>query len=417
MNEERIFRSEDGNVILEISEEGILANLTILNNNAILDENVILDLLEKAQIKHGVDKAVVFLKENEVNKEFDEPFVVALSVEPEQQANISYFFAEDETYNPKEFLSITELDSCVSVSKEQPLAEFKNDELSKTNVDIFGNEVKPAFNKNQLIHNYLGENVHYSIYKQQIMSSKTGYPFIDENKRINIKSDFTVNENLENEKINMCGDLTIHGDIIESEINLEGNLTVLGRILDCQDSGIFVNGNIDITSSENSRIGCTGFLKIDKSLRFCQVASEQGIIGSDDSSIIGGLAQSGTNIEIASVGNPFTPITELEIAISPYLKEQILLLRAQVKKMKKRTGLNSNRAKVLNEKISDLEKEYEEKVMEYIEKQSSESYIRIKKKAFPQMNLRILEKNRSYSREMKGFTLKLLDKNLILNEG
>jgi hypothetical protein len=416
MSEERIFKSEDGNIILEISEEGILANLTILDNGTIIDEKTILDLLDKANIKHGVDKAVSFLNENEVNKEFNEPFVVALSIEPEHQANISYFFDLQNTFNPQTFHDITDLENLVSVSKEQPLAEFTEDELDKSNVDIFGNEVKPAFNKNQIIHNYLGENVYYSVYKQQIMSSRTGYPYLDENKRINVRSEFKIEGDLEGVNINMCGNLLVEGNIIDSEINLEGNLLVTNNLINCRGTGIVVNGNIDIKGAENSNIACTGHLKLDKSLRLCQVAVAGGIIGSDESSIIGGLAQSGTSIEVATVGNPFSVFTDLEIAISPYLKTQIQLLKNQIRGMKKKSDMNSKRTKVLLEKISDLEKEYENQIMEHLENENSERFIKIKKKAFPQLNLRILGRNRSFSREMKSFTLNTKEKELTINE-
>jgi len=416
MNEKKIFTNEKGNLILEISEDDILANLIIKNTGDVIDEKEIVDLIRKANIRSGLERASKFVKENGIEKEFDQPFLVALSLDPEQQANIKYLFDESSLYDPRKFKSITELNHLYSVEKEQPLAEIIFTDLEKTNQDIFGNEIKPAINKNQIIHNYLGNNVYYSVYKKQIMSSKAGYPYIDENKRINIRSDFEINRDLTEESLHIVGNLTLNGNVDNSELNIDGNLKVNGRIFNCGGQGIVVYGNIEVDSAENSRILCKENLKFKKSLRFCTIAADKKIVGGEESSIIGGLIRGETSIEAANIGSPFSMMTDVEVALSPFTKELIINYEGQLKELKKKSSRNAAKIKILADKISKMQEQYEEKVFKHLEEDTEEHFIKATRKAFPEIQLRIHEKTRNITRELNGFNFISQEDGSELNE-
>ncbi|MBN2460720.1 MAG: DUF342 domain-containing protein [Candidatus Cloacimonetes bacterium] len=417
MEGDKTYTNDNGNLILEISEDGILANLIIRNTGDVIDEKEIVDLLRKANIRNGFERAMDFLRNNEIRKSFNEPFVVALSMDPEHQVKINYLIDEARMFNPREFKSISDLEKYISIEKEQPLAEFSFTDMDQNSKDVFGNEIKPAINKNQIIHNYLGENVYYSVYKKQIMSSKAGYPFLDDNRRINVKSEFKMNRDLHGKQINMMGNLTVNGDMSECELFLDGNLKVEGKIWNCNRGSIIVTGNIEINNAENSNFICRGKLKFEKSLRFCNIAVEKSIQGTEESSIIGGLVRSGESIEAGNIGSPFVMMTDLEIAVSPFTKELISYYNEQIKALKKKYTQNAARIKILLDRISKLQEEYEEKLHHYLKGEIRGNFIKASKKAFPEIHLRIFEKNRNISRELNSFNCILSDKKLEINEG
>lgn len=416
MNETKVFSNEKGNLLLEISDDGILANLIIKDNGDIIDENEILDLLSNAKIQVGLDKAVEYIKKNKLKKDYEEPFIIALGLDPEQQANVSYLFDEEKCYDPRKFKSITELGRFTSVSKEQPLAEIIFNDLEQANRDVFGNEIKPAINKNQIIHNFLGENVYYSVYKKQIMASKRGYPYIDEQNRINVKADFTVNRSLNDTVLKIVGDLIVNGDITDSEIEIDGNLKVEGKIWNCNEKGIVIRGNAEIINAENSRIICQGKLKFEKSLRFCRVAADKGLIGSAESSIIGGLIQSSGNIVTTNLGSPFALSNEVELGISPFIKEEITNLEMEIARLKKKSNQNKPRIKLTEDRVSKLQDEYEEILINFLGEKTQDNFIKVNNKVFPEVQIRIFDKLKKITREMNGIIISIRNEELNINE-
>lgn len=404
MPEKKIIPNESGSLVLEVSEDGFSAYLTIKDSGQMIDENEITSLLNMAGIRTGVDEAVLYNRQQKIKKELNKPFLIAFKTKPESQLEISYLFDENNCFDPYEFKSITELDNLERVQKNSPVASLLISGMVKTTTDIFGNEITPKVAEEKVVDDYLGKNVFYSEEKKQILAKKSGYPYIDEQNRINIKSQFKIEEDIEEASLDFFGDLIIKGNIINSNLKVDGDLRVNGNILNSENDGILVDGDIQFRSAENSRIICSGGITFRKEIKFCHIIAENGISGKGDSKIVGGLTQSGSNIDIATFGDDMDIPTEVEITVSPFCKERIFSLYQQLNEIEENSPDNSELIEQLTKEIKNFENKYEEKFDKYIIRKDKEFHITAVKTVFSEVSLRILNKTRKISKELNGYS-------------
>ena len=418
MKNNRIFTNDKKNIILEISEDSLSAYLTIKESGKFINESEILDILKKAGIKKGLNRAREFLNLNLIKKEFDKPFLIAHRADIEDM-DISYLFDMGRSYDPVNFISVFELSDLEVVKKDGALAQmkFSDSEGKETLYDIFGNEIDLKEVQSHSINNFLGKNVYFSPEKNQILAEMSGYPYVDSQKKINVESDFELNESFSKVSLDIKGNFIINGNINQSKIDVDGNLKVNGNIKNCLKDGLFVNGDVEFESAENSKIACKGKMIFNKNTSFCVLSSNEEIIGGEDSSLIGGLTQSGKSIEIANIGSPFSVPTEVEITIAPYLKERMINLTGTIKGLKKNNKADIDKVSEISENIKNFEKEIEDKMDLYLRGGVEEYYVKAREKVFADTRIRILNKTRILSKEMGEIILSFKKGELNINGG
>ena len=416
MKKNKIFTDDKKNIILEISEDSLSAYLTIKERGKFISENEILDILKKAGIKRGFNRAREFLNLNLIKKEFDKPFLIALRADIKNM-EMSYLFDTGRSYDPDNFISVFELSDLEAVTKDGALAQmnFSDSESTETLYDIFGNEIDLKEVQTHSINNFLGKNVYFSLEKNLILAEMSGYPYVDSQKKINVESDFELNESLSKVSLDIKGNLVINGNVNQSKIHVDGNLKVNGNIKNCLKEGLFVNGDVEFESAENSKIACKGKMIFNKNASFCVLSSEEEIIGGEDSSLMGGLTQSGKSIEITNIGSPFSVPTEVEITIAPYLKERMIYSTGIIKDLKKNHKADTDKISEISENINNFEKEIEDKMDLYLHGGVEEYYIKARKKVFADTRIRILNKTRILSKEMGEIILSFKKGELNIN--
>jgi len=68
MPEKKIISNESGSLVLEVSEDGFSAYLTIKDSGQMIDENEITSLLNVAGIRAGVDEAILYNRQQKIKK-------------------------------------------------------------------------------------------------------------------------------------------------------------------------------------------------------------------------------------------------------------------------------------------------------------------------------------------------------------
>ena len=428
--EPRTFSNHDGNIILEIAEDNYTAYLTINKTDKMISDQEITELIEKADLRYGIEEASAYLRANDYKKEFNQPFPFALGKRPKDpDIEFSLLFKTDNNYNPDMKNSFELLPDLEKVDKDQPIAHLFISRGSKSGIDVHGKEVNPDMTENELMQNYIGENVRYSTERSQLIASVAGYPRVDDLNRVHVKSDFILHTNMDDSyngfqifgnlilngdikeavKINIKGDLTVYGNIDDAEIYIQGDLKVVGAILNCKQ-GITAEGSISFENAENSRIVSGKQISFNRNVHFCRLIAEKGIYGSEEaSSLVGGLVQSGENIEVAIIGNAGAMGTEAEIAISPYLKEKMMVLTKQLIKLKENREENVDAIIELSEDLQTLENQLEDEINRALLAEETPKHILVFKKVFPSTYLRILKKSQTIAEEMEKsvfFTLR-----------
>jgi len=411
-----IFQSEQSNFKIEISEDKFSAYLTVFANEGFVNENELLDLIKITKINYGFEEANEFVIEKEISKDYDQPFPIAIGVKPkETEVEFSPLFDLKNCYHQNIGNQFDALKSITRIKKGDPLAHLFVTKQSQTGINVFGDIVEPHTMEKQIINNYLGDNVSYSEERGQIIADKTGYPYMDDLSRINVKSEFVIDKNIDltmgdldffgsitvngdiidKVKIKLDGDLIVNGNINDAELDVQGNITINGDIIDCKSPGLLASGNILFNSAENSRIISGKKINFNKNVQFCKIVAENGIYGKEEgSAIVGGLSNSGEHIETSIIGNTGGIATEIEISISPYTKELMLIVSKQMIKLKELKLDNSVEYQNLHDELSTLEIKLENEVNSMLKNiDNLPKHIMAFKKIFPGTYIRILKKS------------------------
>jgi len=307
------------------------------------------------------------------------------------------------------------LEGLNKITKGEPLAHLFVTKPAKPGINIFGDEVETQSSEKILISQYIGENVEYEHDRGQIIATESGYTWIDDLGRINIKSHFVIDEeiNIDYENFYLFGSLTIKGsvsdganlkidgdlyiekDVEDSTIYCTGNIKVFGNILNCKQEGITAEGDIIFNNAENSRLACGGKISFEKNVHFCKLMAEKGVYGDEEnSSIVGGVIQSGEHIEAAIIGNASMMNTEAEISISPFTKEKMLQLTKQIMKMREYEKTDTTEFLKMTEQLQELEDKLEYEINRALRNDDMvPKHILAFKKIFPGVYNRILKKS------------------------
>jgi uncharacterized protein (DUF342 family) len=436
---EKIYTNENGSMEIRVSDDSFSAVLTINDHGVFQNEDDLLKLIEKSGISYGFENAQNYNIKNSSEKKFGEPFLIALGDtldEPEVEFNP--LFDTGNCFNPISFDNQFHLlQKFHFVERGTNLAQLFVTKTGSAGKNIYNIEISPEASNETILDKHLGDNVYYSEEKSMIIADKSGYPYLDEMEKIHIKSDFEINENVglnfDNfklhgnltingnvyEKIQMKinGDLTVNGDINDAELDISGKVNLNGDILNCRETGIIAQGDVTFNSAESARIVTAGKIYFKDNAHFCRLIADHGIYGDENtSSIVGGLVQSGENIEVAVIGNSGAIGTEVEVTISPYIKEKMLVSTKEMMKLRDKPD-SQDRFNYLAQEMEQLESKLEDDINEaLLSDEQIPRHITILKKIFGGTYLRVLKKSVTVSEEMERVSFSIVNGELFTDQ-
>lgn len=416
----KTFVNSNNTVLLTISKDNFAAYLTFRENPGLIDENEILKLLQEAEVSHGYTSAIKYNEQHKIKKEIGIPFLIALGSNPHSKPEIVLLFDRKKCFNPDESFSVFEMAQYVTIESGQPLAEVSVAMSSQSGKNIFGHDVN-AFSKDEpSIYNYIGENIKFDDENNLLIALKSGYPYIDSSNRIQIKSDFYINEDLEDVELELFGDLVVNGVVFSSNLDIHGDLMIYGDIEDCLDYGVFATGNITLDYATNSRLVSGGQIKFHNEVENCLLSAKEGIWGEENSSVLGGLLQSSNYISLYNVGDEKPVITEIEIILSSFTKELLkkneYLIQKQIDHTSKKQKLDQNIVDDLSQKIKELEEQYLKEVETALSSPPKRFKISIIKQVYPETLFRILNHSNTVKEEKGKIIFTLIDNEMVINE-
>lgn len=409
----KIYANSDKSLILTISKDNLSAYLTIEECSSMIDEKEISSLISSVGIKNGIEEAIDHNNKHEITKEVGKPFLIALASAAEAKAGVSYNIDLEACINIDEHYEMDELADFVKVEKEHVLAEVSAVDEQTNGVDIFGNEITSEGEASINVDDLVGANVYYNEDTNQVLASDAGYPYLNHENKLCVKSTFLSKDITDTTK-QIFGNTTIEGIISNSNLEIFGDLWVKGNILNCNAQGIVVHGDVILNLIENSKIFASGNVTINKNARNSIIYANGTITADDSSSISGGLIQSGEHLELFNVGSPIHLLTEIEIAIAPFIKEQSRILRRKLNQARNVEEIDEEVITSLVEK----EKELQEQFTAEVEKAHdfNPPIIKIKGTLFKNTNIRILKYIVEISEEKSDIEVMLNETGLVINE-
>ncbi len=432
--------NENETISIEISEDKYSAFMTIKKTNEPIKENDVLKLIEESGIVYGFENANSFVEQKAISKDYDIPFPLAIGIKPtDAQVEFEFLFDENNCYNEKAFNNnFAKLKDFETIKKGKPVARLFITKMPQNGKDIFGTTNENDKSKEDIINSYLGENVSYSVDLSQIVADKSGYPYINSLGKVSVKNTFEINSDLDLsfENISLSGNLVINGNIKDKiEIDIDGTIEVNGDvnnatiesteeiiingdILNCRSQGIISQGNISFHSAENSSVSSSKKIFFSKNIHFCKIIAEEGLIGDqEESSIVGGLVQSGVLIEAALIGNSSAINTEVEISISPFTKERMLLLTKKIMELKELPDSDKSQIQQMETELDVLEDKLEDDINNALmNSESTSRRITAYKNIFSGVYVRILKKSQTILEDLHKSSFTIENGELIIDE-
>jgi uncharacterized protein (DUF342 family) len=384
---ENIIYSPSGSISIRINEDKMSAWMYIHKTGNIIDELEILSLIQDAGIRNGFDEALEWMAENGYNKDFEKPFPVAICKASINKEQIKLHFDSEKAYNPDKEWNFKDISSwsCVEPGKtlaDIPLSDFMD---TSNSLNIYGEPASDVANMLTL-NSYIGTNVSLDIDGKRIISEIRGYPYLDTEGRIcvadrityvgdikfisvpvTLGASLTVEGSINKTHLSMTRDLTIKGNIINSEINTEGNLVVEGDILECQGTGIVVTQDIRVKGISDSLVLCMGNIYFENVISGSRIVAEKQIAGDPDKSqIFASQVMAYKNVDVADIGSPEGADTEIEITVSPFLKERLMQMTKVMDKLKLSPVLNKDKIDTFSKKLKIVEEDLSREMTRFL---------------------------------------------------
>jgi cytoskeletal protein CcmA (bactofilin family) len=410
---ENIVFSPSGNVSLRINDDKMSAWMYLHKNGKIIDEREILNLIEESGIRYGFEDALEWMADNGYNKDFEKPFPVAICKTAVNKEQIRLLFNPEKSYNPEKEWNFKDIVNWTCVEPGRALADIPLTDLLNmdSSINIFG-EPASAVADLLTLNSYLGNNVSLDSEGKKIISVTRGYPYVDSENRVCIaenvhyKGDIkfinipmtlgaalTVEGSINKTKLSMTRDLHVKGNIISSEIYTEGNLTVDGDILECQASGIVVTQDIKVKSISDSLVLCMGNIIFGENITGSRIIAEKQLIGNPETSrITASQVMSYTMIDVANIGSEEGSETEVEITVSPFLKERLSQMTKVLDKLSVSPNLNADSIDKFGKKLKMVEEDFSRELNKFLNnKPPQPRFVKVRNQLFKKTYVRVFK--------------------------
>ena len=420
----KIFTNPAQNVTLTISEDKLSAWLTVHKSGRLIDEQDILALIDEAGIKFGFEDALRYIRTNNLQKEFDQPFPIAMCKAGTETPTPRYYFdmAAARRFDP--IIEAANVARLTCVEEGTVLADL-SESIFATQSSIYnvvGEMIVSGEKQAEYAQSIAGKNVTYDSEKGRFISTSAGYIGMDEDGIISIYDTLIINGNVEGIQdlrtpvdllvkgnvlrsfLAVQGNISVEGDVQFSGINCAGNLSVGGVITFCRQKGLEVLGDLSCGNIRHSKILIKGTLNCGN-IEGSEVVGEAGVFLPENAGIIHSTVQSAKRIEAGFVGEVESGSeVNLEITISPFLKYLLMQLTRELVHAKQ--SANQTMIQDLSSQISTCEKELDNELNNFLNRDVSEpAGIRIAEDVHPYVHIRIQKHEYQIRKHQTGLSI------------
>ena len=344
------------NIIIEISEDGLVGYISIIENSQeeqpdeILNVDQIVDKVKEI-IKYGLDEKrlrELLTSNSKVYKE-----TIARGVMPinGEDGYIKYYFDIEKEIKPKILedgtVDYKELDAINTVTAGEVLAELIPPREGKDGIKVTGDIIPYKKGKSPLLK--YGKNVRLLNNDKTLVAEKDGLVALKGDKVIvldvlrvdnvdntigNIRFDGSVmvRENvLSGFKVIANGDVQVNGVVEGGYIENTGDVIIKQGIQGYNRVTVQTKGNLSTKFIENSVIKADKDITAE-SIMHSQVSCKQNLtLVGKKGLIVGGICRAGKEIKAKTVGSLMSTNTILEVGIDPETKEKYIATVEQMK--------------------------------------------------------------------------------------
>lgn len=391
-------------------DDSMSAWMTIRKSGKLIDEKEITELIDSAGIRNGLEEAIQKMNKEGFERDFDTPFPLAFCKANTTDKRINYHF--DSHFDDPQNIDYSRLAEFAYVGRDAVLADFSynlfDSDGSIYNIfgELLGTEQKIPENLRDLA----GHGVSYEESDHCFVALSTGYPYIDKTGKICLLDTLIINHSLQhsnlktplsliiNAEVKDCdlvspSDIVINGDLIASRVFCEGGLRIEGSIIDCKESYLHLLGEVHCHSIINSRLITQSKIIFSKEIIESQVIAEKGVVSTNSFSMIhSGNIQSSGSVHAGFLGNLDANPLEIEITISAYYKNLLMIKTKELIKQKQNLDSDSEIIIQLNEEIKAMENDLDQDMSIFLQHERSEPLsVKADQTIYPHTTIRILK--------------------------
>lgn len=343
----------------------------------------LLNKLKEAGVVYGIDTCILATL---TQTRFAKDVTCAHGIEPRngEKAYLKYYFDADSQGRPEEQedgrVDFKETNNFLCVEEAKLLVEKIPATPGVSGIDVFGKEILPKPGKD--IPMPVGKNT-ICVENWRLYAAIDGHLHVFQNKRINVIPIIVIDGDVDyaTGNIDFKGSVIVRGSV-QSDfcVKAGGNVEVCGNICGgtVEANNIIVRNGIQgmnrgiikarerLVSGfiENATVYAdTDVVVSDFIMNSNVFAGSRVIIEGRRGLVRGGRISAGETIRAVTVGNKSGVVTELEVSINPFFKDELLNLRAQIQQ-----------DEVLYKKL--------EKSISYIRKQGVEQLSTVKRERY-----------------------------------
>ncbi len=399
--------NERNDIWIDIADDKLLATMTIKREQGVIAQEEILELIKTSGIKRGFISNI----DDSHKKEIGVAFPIAQIDNEISEPKFELYFNDDEVYYSKLVLSEANVCKLVYLHKGSALGKLNISEDNLVLKNVLGEYIYNIEGDDSIVEKFKGTNVSFNYESKEYIADVNGYLYQDKNGRFGILTkiileqnitekygniyllgDLVIKGSIENVKhIRVIGELIVEGNIINSNVYAEKSIFVTGEIRSCNNGGVSCNGDISCHDISKSKVFSGKKLEVFGKVTYSKLVGENKILVAPENEVIASDLYSAKQIVVHDVKNEGGTISNLDITVSPYTKEQLLLLTRELVYLTENKPGNEKIALVEDE-IKELERRLSQKVEETIELEYNEgASLETTGQIYPKVSIRMLK--------------------------
>ncbi len=396
-------------IIIEVTDNRLCASMTIKRDGGVIEQDEVISLINQAGISNGFISSI----NQEGEKEFNHPFKIAEIQAINQEVVLDLYYKTDELYYPKTPLNEANIFRLVYVQKGSAIGKLSFDEDMMSKKDVYGKYLLTLEGRNNVIDKYKGENIDFDLNTREYIAKISGYLSLasdgkysiinhliikhDINRdygNIYIIGNLTIQGNVKDVRhIRVIGELIIEGDVFQSNLYAEHGIVIKGLLEGCNSGGVTSPKSIKCAEVKNSKVFAGEDVFIEGNVTSSKIVGEASIQVKDSGEVLASDLHSSRYIKVGNVKNDDHTVSDIEITVSPYTKEQLMILTRELVYFNENDSDNE-KIPIIRREIKQLEEKLSTKVEEAIELENNNSLmIETRGQIFPGVKLKILKES------------------------
>ncbi len=376
------FSNNREDIIIEVTDNRLCATMTIKRDGGVIEQDEIISLINQAGISNGFISSI----DQEGEKESNHSFKIAEVKPIDTEINFELYYKSDELYYPKTPLNEANIFRLVYVQKGSAIGKISFDEDMLSRKDVYGNYLLSSEGRNRIIEKYKGENLDFDFNTKEYIAMINGYLSLDSSGKYSITNhlyikhdinrdygniyilgNLTVQGEIQNVRhIRVIGELTVEGNVSQSNLYAEQGIIIKGNLENCNSGGVSSPKSIICSNIKNSKVFSGEDLFVKGDVYNSRLVGENSIQIDERAEVVISDLQSSRYIKVSNVKNEEDRVSDLQISVSPYTKEQLMILTRELVYFNENDSENE-KVSIIKKEIKLLEETLSSKVEEAIE--------------------------------------------------